>query len=66
MAKFEVRLTLSEHDDSYYIPDWFSGGAATIEAAKSAASAEEADRILLDAYLGADQEGVDVVWEIVA
>ena len=66
MAKLEIEFTLSEHDDGYHVADWFSGGLATIEAAKSAASAEEAGAILRDAYLGADKDGVEVEWKVAA
>jgi hypothetical protein len=46
------------------ISDWFRAGQVAIDKAEGAAMAEEADRILTEAYLGDDRHGVGLHWEI--
>lgn len=66
MTKFSsILFNLSATDDGYRVRDWFQGGAATLDEAREAASAEEADAILRAAYLGPDVDGVTVEWGIV-
>lgn len=61
-----IDFTLSAHDDSYRVRDWFRGGDATLDAAENADTPDEAERILRDAYIGPDVDGVTVSWSISA
>lgn len=47
-----------------HVQDWFDGGFETLERAKAAATASEADQILRAAYRGADVDGASVRWDI--
>jgi len=46
------------------VGDWFRGGQATIEKAEAAATAEDADNILTEAYLGDDARGNGLYWDV--
>jgi hypothetical protein len=46
------------------VSDWFRGGQAIIDRAEGAATEEEADRILSEAYLEIDKNSVGLHWEI--
>ncbi len=60
----KIEYWLTEHDDGYYIGDWFFGDA--MERAQAAATVEEADAILRAGYKGPDCEGVCVHWYVPA
>jgi hypothetical protein len=53
-----------DRDGGYDCRDWFTDGGYIVTWAEDAATVEEADKILRDAYLGADCDGVTVSWTI--
>jgi len=61
----DIEFNYSEYNENYRVADWFDGHWPTIWAAEDAETPEEAERILRDAYLGPDINGVYVTWEIV-
>jgi len=63
-ASLEIEFGFTEYDEHYNPADWFKGGAQTIYEAEDAETPEEAHKILLDAYEGADVDGVHVFWYI--
>ena len=60
----EIEFDFTSYDEHYNAADWFKGGAQTIYEAEDAETPEEAHNILLDAYKGADVDGVHVFWYI--
>lgn len=60
----EIEFGFTKYDEHYNPADWFKGGAQTIYDAENAETPEEAHRILLEAYEGADVDGVHVHWHI--
>lgn len=58
----EIEFALSQSDDGYNVCDWFDGGWYTIEEAREAATVDEADKILREAYKGPDIDGVTCSW----
>lgn len=64
MVDIYIYFTGDGDTTGYHKHDFFRGGAATVEKAKEASSVEEADRILREAYLGPDVEGIGVEWSI--
>lgn len=63
-ASLEIEFAFTEYDEHYNAADWFKGGVQTIYEAEDAETPEEAHKILLDAYKGADVDGVHVIWHI--
>jgi hypothetical protein len=60
----DIEYVISRHHDGYRVSDWFQGGQETLDAAEIALIAADAERILWDAYLGPDVDGVTVTWRI--
>ena len=62
VPRCSISYTLSQHDDGYFVGDWFRGDATTV--AQACHTAENADAILKAHYLGPDKDGVEVTWDI--
>jgi len=60
----EIEFDFTEYDEGYNPADWLKGGVRTIDEAEAARTPEEAHKILLDAYEGADCDGVHMFWHI--
>ncbi len=63
-ASLEIEFAFTSYDEHCRAEDWFQGGAQTIYEAEDAETPDAANKILLDAYNGADVDGVHVFWYI--
>lgn len=59
-----IEFDFTSYDEGYRPQDWLKGGVKAIYEAENANTPEEAHRILLDAYKGADCDGVHMFWHI--